>query len=257
MPIPIKSDKEIELMKEAANILIETHEKVAQHIRPGITTKELDDIAEKHILSKHAVPSFKGYGGFPASACISINEEVVHGIPGSRKVKQGDIVSIDLGVYYKGYHSDAARTYPVGDVSPDVLKLIEVTRQCFFEGLKYAKAGNHLGQVCLAIQSYAEAHGFGVVRDLVGHGIGKDLHESPEVPNFKTPGRGIKLQKGMALAIEPMINMGTWQVEFLDDDWTCVTRDRLPSAHYENTIVITDDEPMILTLHLNAKEVIV
>lgn len=248
MSIPIKSDQEIALMKEAAEILIEAHEKVAECIKPGITTKELDTVAEKFIKSKNAIPSFKGYGGFPASACISINEEVVHGIPGTRKIQQGDIVSIDLGVYYKGYHSDAARTYPVGDVSPDVLRLIEVTKQSFFEGLKYAKSGNHLGQVSLAIQEYAEGHGFGVVRDLVGHGIGKNLHESPEVPNYKTPGRGVKLQKGMTLAIEPMINLGTWQVKILDDDWTCVTRDGLPSAHYENTIVITDGDPMVLTL---------
>ncbi len=248
MPIPIKSDEEIKLMQESADILIAAHELVAQHIKPGVTTKQLDTIAEKFILSKHGIPSFKGYGGFPASACISINEEVVHGIPGARKIQEGDIVSVDLGVYYKGYHSDAARTYPVGDVSPDVLQLIEVTKQSFFEGLKYAKAGNHLGQISKAIQDYAESFGYGVVRDLVGHGIGKELHEQPQVPNYKEPGRGIKLQKGMALAIEPMINMGTWQVKCLSDDWTFVTRDGLPSAHYENTIVITDDEPLILTL---------
>lgn len=248
MPIPIKSDQEIRLMQEAAHILSEAHEVVAQHVKAGITTKELDDIAEKYIRSKNAIPSFKGYCGYPASACISINEEVVHGIPGTRKIKDGDIVSIDLGVYYKGYHADAARTYPVGDVSPDVLQLIEVTKQSFFEGLKYAKAGNHLGQISAAIQQYVEKHGYSVVRDLVGHGIGKELHEEPQVPNYKTPGRGVKLQKGMALAIEPMVNMGTWQVRCLDDDWTFVTRDGLPSAHYENTIIITDDEPLVLTL---------
>ncbi|MEF9960512.1 type I methionyl aminopeptidase [Niameybacter sp.] len=248
MPIPIKSDEEIKLMQESAQILIEAHELVAKHVKPGVTTKELDQVAYKFITSKHAIPSFKGYGGYPASACVSINDEVVHGIPGARKLKQGDIVSVDLGVYYKGYHSDAARTYPVGDVSPDVLKLIEVTKQCFFEGLKYAKAGNHLGQISKAIQDYAESFGYGVVRDLVGHGIGEALHEDPQVPNYKAPGRGVKLEKGMALAIEPMINMGTYQVKCLDDDWTFVTRDGLPSAHYENTIVITDDEPMILTL---------
>lgn len=253
MPIPIKSDAEIKLMQESAQILIEAHELVAKHIRPGVTTKELDQVAYKFITSKHAIPSFKGYCGYPASACISINEEVVHGIPGARKIKQGDIVSVDLGVYYKGYHSDAARTYPVGDVSPDVLKLIEVTKQCFFEGLKYAKAGNHLGQISKAIQDYAESFGYGVVRDLVGHGIGEELHEDPQVPNYKAPGRGVKLEKGMALAIEPMINMGTYQVQCLDDDWTFVTRDGLPSAHYENTIVITDDEPLILTLRSEEK----
>lgn len=250
MPIPIKSDAEIKLMQESAQILIEAHELVAKHIKPGVTTKELDQVAYKFITSKNAIPSFKGYCGYPASACISINDEVVHGIPGARKLKQGDIVSVDLGVYYKGYHSDAARTYPVGDVSPDVLQLIEVTKQCFFEGLKYAKAGNHLGQISKAIQDYAESFGYGVVRDLVGHGIGEELHEDPQVPNYKAPGRGVKLEKGMALAIEPMINMGTYQVQCLDDDWTFVTRDGLPSAHYENTIVITDDEPLILTLRL-------
>jgi methionyl aminopeptidase len=248
MSISIKSDKEIGLMQESANILIGAHEIVAKHLEPGITTKELDTIAEKYIRSMGGVPSFKGYGGFPASACISINEEVVHGIPGARKVKPGDIVSIDLGVYYKEYHSDAARTYPVGEVSPDALQLIEVTKQSFFEGLKYARAGNHLGQICSAIQAYAESFGYGVVRDLVGHGIGRALHESPEVPNFKVPGRGVRLEKGMALAIEPMINLGSWQVNILEDDWTCVTRDGLPSAHYENTIVITDGDPLILTL---------
>ncbi len=253
MPIPIKSDAEIKLMQESAQILIEAHELVAKHIKPGVTTKELDQVAYKFITSKNAIPSFKGYCGYPASACISINDEVVHGIPGARKLKQGDIVSVDLGVYYKGYHSDAARTYPVGDVSPDVLQLIEVTKQCFFEGLKYAKAGNHLGQISKAIQDYAESFGYGVVRDLVGHGIGEELHEDPQVPNYKAPGRGVKLEKGMALAIEPMINMGTYQVQCLDDDWTFVTRDGLPSAHYENTIVITDDEPLILTLRSEEK----
>lgn len=248
MPIPIKSDKEIVLMKEAAQILIEAHELVASHVRPGVTTKELSDVADKFIVSRGAKPSFKGYCGYPAAACVSVNEEVVHGIPGARKIQEGDIVSVDLGVYYKGYHSDAARTYPVGDVSPDVLQLIEVTKQSFFEGLKYAKAGNHLGQISLAIQQYAERFGYGVVRDLVGHGIGQELHEEPQVPNYKAPGRGVKLQKGMALAIEPMINMGTYQVREIGDGWTFVTRDGLPSAHYENTIIITDDEPLILTM---------
>lgn len=255
MPIPIKSDEEIKLMQESADILIAAHALVASHIKPGVTTKQLDRIAEKFIISKHAVPSFKGYHGYPGSACISVNDEVVHGIPGNRKLQDGDIVSVDLGVYYKGYHSDAARTYPVGDVSPDVLQLIEVTKQSFFEGLKYAKAGNHLGEISQAIQQYAESFGYGVVRDLVGHGIGKALHEEPQVPNYKDRGRGVKLQKGMALAIEPMINMGTWQIRILEDDWTCVTRDGLPSAHYENTIVITDGEPLILTLRNENDEV--
>lgn len=248
MAIHIKSDSEINLMREAAEILIEAHELVASHIKIGITTKELDQIAEKFIKGKNAIPSFLNYHGYPASACISINEEVVHGIPGNRKLQDGDIVSVDLGVYYKGYHSDAARTYAVGEVSADKLKLIKVTEESFFEGLKYAKPGYHLNDISSAIGSYAEKHGYGVVRDLVGHGIGKQLHEEPQVPNYNTPRRGPKLQKGMVLAIEPMINMGTWQVRVLDDDWTFVTRDGSPSAHYENTVVITDDIPEILTL---------
>ena len=248
MAIHIKSADEISLMREAAEILIEAHNLVAAHVKEGITTKELDEIAEKFIRSKNAYPSFLNYHGYPGSACISINEEVVHGIPGKRKLQEGDIVSVDLGVYYKGYHSDAARTYPVGTVDADKLDLIRVTEECFFEGLKYAKPGNHLSDISLAIQRHAEAHGYGVVRDLVGHGIGKQLHEEPQVPNYKTPGRGPKLQKGMVLAIEPMINMGTWQVRVLEDDWTFVTRDGSVSAHYENTVVITDDIPEILTL---------
>lgn len=248
MAIHIKSADEISLMREAAEILIEAHDLVAAHIKEGITTKELDTIAEKFIKSKDAYPSFLNYHGYPGSACISINDEVVHGIPGERKLQEGDIVSVDLGVYYKGYHSDAARTYPVGTVDAAKLDLIKVTEECFFEGLKYAKPGNHLSDISSAIQRHAEAHGYGVVRDLVGHGIGKQLHEEPQVPNYKTPGRGPKLQKGMVLAIEPMINMGTWQVRVLEDDWTFVTRDGSVSAHYENTVVITDDIPEILTL---------
>ena len=248
MAIHIKSDHEINLMREAAEILIEAHELVAQHIRVGVTTKELDHVAEKFIKSKNAYPSFLNYNGYPASACISINEEVVHGIPSKRKLQEGDIVSVDLGVYYKGYHSDAARTYAVGKISDDKLKLMKVTEESFFEGLKYAKPGYHLNDISSAIGAYAEKHGYGVVRDLVGHGIGKQLHEEPQVPNYNTPRRGPKLQKGMVLAIEPMINMGTCEVRVLDDDWTFVTRDGSPSAHYENTVVITDDIPEILTL---------
>lgn len=248
MAIHIKSADEISLMREAAQILIEAHNLVAAHIKEGVTTNELDAVAREFIKSKNAYPSFLNYNGYPASACVSINEEVVHGIPGKRSLKSGDIVSIDLGVYYKGYHSDAARTYPVGTVDSATLDLIRVTEECFFEGLKYARPGNHLKDISKAIQKHAEAHGYGVVRDLVGHGIGKQLHEEPQVPNFKTPGRGPKLQKGMVLAIEPMINLGTWQVRVLEDDWTFVTRDGSPSAHYENTVVITDDIPEILTL---------
>ncbi len=248
MAIHIKSEEEICLMREAAGILIEAHELLAKNIQVGITTKELDKMAENFIRSKNAYPSFLNYSGYPASACISINEEVIHGIPGDRVIQSGDIVSIDLGVYYKEYHSDAARTYAVGNVSEDKLKLIEVTEECFFQGLKFAKPGYHLNDISAAIGDYARSFGYGVVKDYVGHGVGRKLHEEPQVPNYKTPRRGPKLQKGMVLAIEPMINLGTWQVKILEDDWTVVTRDGSPSAHYENTVVITDDIPEILTL---------
>ncbi|OOB78017.1 MAG: type I methionyl aminopeptidase [Epulopiscium sp. Nele67-Bin001] len=254
MAISIKSPREINLMKESADILIAAHKLIAQNVRVGVTTKELDSLADKFIRSKNAIPSFKGLYGYPASACISINEEVVHGIPSNRKLKSGDIVSIDMGVLYKGYHSDAARTYPIGEVAPEVLQLVKVTKESFFEGLKFAKAGNHLGQISLAIQTHCENYGYGVVRDLVGHGIGKSLHEDPQVPNYKQPGRGVKLKEGMTLAIEPMINLGTWQVQTLSDGWTVVSRDGLPSAHYENTIVITDGEPLILTLDASEED---
>ena len=248
MAISIKSDAEIDKMRQAADILIKTHELIASHIRAGITTEELDNIAESYIVSQGAIPSFKDYGGYPATICASINDEVVHGIPSNRKLQQGDIISVDIGVYFKGYHSDAARSYGIGELSPDMQKLIDVTKQSFYEGLKFAKDGHHLSEVSQAIQKYVESNGFSVVRDLVGHGIGKELHEEPQIPNYKTPGRGPKLRKGMVLAIEPMVNMGTWEVNVLSDDWTVVTRDGMPSAHYENTIVITDDEPEILTI---------
>lgn len=254
MAISIKTQREINLMQESADILIAAHKYLANFIKIGITTKELDTLADKFIRSHNGVPSFKGLYGYPASACISINEEVVHGLPCNRRLKNGDIVSIDMGVLYKGYHSDAARTYPVGEVSPETLKLIEVTKQSFFEGIKFAKAGYHLGQICETIQNYVEAHGYGIVRDLVGHGIGKSLHEDPQVPNYKPKGRGTKLKPGMTLAIEPMVNLGTWQVYTLKDNWTFVTRDGLPSAHYENTIVITEAEPLILTLDDKERE---
>lgn len=248
MAISIKSDAEIEKMRQAAEILVKTHELIANHIKVGITTRELDQIAESYIISQGATPSFKGYGGFPATICASINDEVVHGFPSERKLQQGDILSVDAGVYLNGYHSDAARTYGIGELSPDMQKLIDVTKQSFYEGIKFAKEGHHLSEISQAIQRYVESNGFSIVRDLVGHGIGKELHEEPQIPNYKTPGRGPKLRKGMVLAIEPMVNMGTWEVNVLDDDWTVVTRDGMPSAHYENTIVITDGEPEILTI---------
>ena len=255
MAISIKSDAEIEKMRQAADILVKTHELVANHIKVGVTTKELDQIAETYIVSQGAIPSFKDYGGYPATICASVNDEVVHGIPSKRKLQQGDILSVDIGVYLNGYHSDAARSYGIGKLSPDMQKLIDVTKQSFYEGIKFAKAGNHLSEISQAIQRYAESNGFSIVRDLVGHGIGKDLHEEPQIPNYKTPGRGPKLRKGMVLAIEPMVNMGTWEVNVLEDDWTVVTRDGMPSAHYENTIVITDGEPEILTISKEDTEV--
>ncbi len=235
-------------MGEAADILIEAHKYIAKHMNVGITTRELNELADKFIRSYNAVPSFKGLYGYPASACISINEEVVHGLPTERKLKNGDIVSVDMGVFYKGYHSDAARTHAIGNVAPEVLELMKVTKQSFFEAMKFARSGCHLGQISQTIQDYCESHGYGVVRDLVGHGIGKKVHEDPQVPNYKPKGRGVLLEPGMALAIEPMINLGTWQVYVKNDDWTYVTRDGLPSAHYENTIIITENEPLILTL---------
>ena len=246
--INLKSKEEIEIMREAGKIVAETHELLKSAIIPGVSTLELDTIAEENIRKYNAVPSFKGYGGFKGSICASINNEVVHGIPGNKIVKEGDIISIDIGAYYKGYHSDAARTYAVGEVSPEAKQLMEVTKQSFFEGIKFAKAGNHLNDVSKAIGAYAAKFNYGIVRDLVGHGIGTHLHEDPQIPNFPQKRRGIKLMPGMTLAIEPMINLGRADVAWEDDEWTVVTMDGSLSAHYENTILITDGEPEILTL---------
>lgn len=249
MSVTIKSDREIELMREAGRILAIVHEELEQFVRPGITTKDIDRKGEEIIRSYGCIPSFLNYNGYPASICVSINDEVVHGIPNSKRVlKEGDIVSLDAGVIYKGYHSDAARTHAVGEISSEARNLIDVTKNSFFEGIKYAKAGNHLYDISKAIQDYAESYHYGVVRKLVGHGIGKNLHEEPQVPNFKGIGRGIKLEAGMTLAIEPMINIGSYDVRFLSDGWTCVTADKSLSAHYENTVLITDGEPEILSL---------
>lgn len=248
MAITIKTEEQIEKMRIAGKILVELDEMLREMIKPGITTAELDAAAEKFIRDKGAVPTFKGYGGFPGSICTSVNEVVVHGIPGKRVLKEGDIISIDMGSFIHGFNGDCARTYGVGKISEEDQKLIDVTKQSFFEGIKFAKAGNHLNDVSGAIQDYIEKFGFGVVRDYVGHGIGKRLHEDPAVPNYRQKNRGIRLQKGMCLAIEPMVTAGTWQVEVLDDDWTAVTIDGKNAAHYENTIYITDGEPEILTL---------
>lgn len=249
MPITIKSPREIELMTEAGRILEIVHEELEKALRPGMSTLDIDRLGEEVIRSYGCIPSFLNYNGYPASICVSVNDEVVHGIPNSKRVlKEGDIVGLDAGVIYKGYHSDAARTHAIGEVSREAKELIRVTRECFFEGIKYAKEGNYLFEISGAIGKYAREHGFGVVRDLCGHGIGAQLHEAPEIPNYEMNRRGVRLRKGMTLAIEPMINIGTHTVKWLDDDWTVVTADGSLSAHYENTVLITDGEPVLLTL---------
>ena len=249
MAITIKSEREIQLMRESCKLLAKVHEEMAKIIRPGISTYDIDKLGDQLIRGFGCTPNFLNYNGFPASICVSVNEEVVHGIPNKHRILQeGDIVSLDCGLIYKGYHSDAARTYAVGEVSPEVQQLMDVTKQAFFEGIKYAKAGNHLFDISNAIDDYVSGFGYGIVRELVGHGIGTVLHEDPQIPNFRQNRRGPKLYPGMTLAIEPMINMGRADVEWLDDDWTVVAEDGLPSAHYENTILITEGEPEILTI---------
>lgn len=249
MAVSIKSEREIGLMRESCKILAEVHAKLGEAIRPGISTWEIDALGEKLIRSYGCVPNFLHYNGYPASICVSVNNEVVHGIPSKDRIlEEGDIVSLDAGLIYKGYHSDAARTYPVGKISEEAAQLIEVTRQSFFEGIKYAKEGCHLYDISNAIDAYCKKFGYGIVRDLVGHGIGTSLHEDPQIPNFRQWKRGIRLKAGMTLAIEPMINMGSYGVEWLDDDWTVVTADGSLSAHYENTVLITQGEPEFLTL---------
>lgn len=245
--IILKSKKEIQFMREAGKIVAETHEILKAAITPGISTLELDKIAEENIRKYNATPSFKGYGGFPGSICSSINEEVVHGIPGNKTLKEGDIISLDVGAYYKGYHSDSAKTQGVGMISEEDRKLIEVTKESFYEGIKFAKLGYRLSDISHAIQAHVEKHGFSVVRDLVGHGVGTELHEAPQIPNYGPPGKGPRLQAGMVLAIEPMINAGSYHVKTLRDGWTIVTIDNKKSAHYEHTIAITEDEPIILS----------
>ena len=249
MSVSIKSAREIALMRESGRILAEVHERLGEEIKPGISTYEIDQIGEKMIRGYGCPPSFLNYNGYPASICVSVNDEVVHGIPSKKRIlKEGDIVSLDAGVIWKGYHSDAARTHAVGKISKEAQDLIDATRQSFYEGLKMAKSGNHLNDISKAIDFYISSFGYGIVRDLVGHGVGSDLHEDPQIPNFAQRRRGVKLRPGMTLAVEPMINMGGWKVEWLDDDWTVVTKDGSLSAHYENTILITDGEPEILTI---------
>lgn len=250
MSIIIKTEQEIELIRESCRLLAIVHKELEEFIRPGISTKDIDIKGDQLIRKLGGIPNFLHYNGYPASICVSVNEEVVHGIPNKhRKLQEGDIVSLDAGLIYKGYHSDAARTHAVGKISPEVRQLIDVTRQSFFEGIKMAKAGNHLFDISNAIAAYIRPYGYGIVRDLVGHGVGTRLHEDPQIPNFAQMRRGPRLRAGMTLAIEPMINMGRADVEWLDDNWTVVAEDGLPSAHYENTILITDGEPEILTLY--------
>lgn len=245
--IILKSDKEISYMRDAGKIVAETLIEVKKAVKPGITTLELDQIAEKYIKGRGAIPAFKGYHGFPGNICASINEEVVHGIPGLRKLKNGDNVSIDIGAVINGYNGDAAITVGVGEVDAELQKLLDVTEQSLYKGIEKAVAGNRLSDISHAVQSYAESYGYGVVRDYVGHGIGRNMHEDPQIPNYGAPGRGPRLKTGMTLAIEPMINMGTFEVEALDDDWTVVTQDGKPSAHFEHTVAITSDGTEILT----------
>ena len=247
--IKIKNSDELNLMREAGKITGGALALAEQSVRPGMTTAHLDSLIHGFIVSHGAVPSFLHYNGFPASACISVNEEVIHGIPGTRVIRDGDLVKVDVGACYKGYHGDAARTICVGAVPEEAKRLTEVTRQSFFEGIKYAAPGNRLGDISHAIQEYAENAGYGVVRDFVGHGVGAHLHEDPEVPNFGRAGRGCRLYENMTLAIEPMINVGTFEVEVLDNDWTVVTEDGKLSAHYENTVIITANGAEILTAY--------
>lgn len=250
--ITIKSAADIEKMDEAGRIVEETLNLLAKSAEIGMTTQELDDIAASYIKSRGAEASFLNYNGYPKSICTSINEQVVHGIPGKYRLKDGDILSLDVGAYKNGFHGDAARTVLIGNVSEETQKLVRVTKECFFEGIRFAKPGNRISDIAKAIQAHAESHGYGVVRDLVGHGIGRQMHEDPEVPNFWDAahfGRGVRLEAGMTIAIEPMINMKTARVLQLSDGWTIVTADGKPSAHYENTILITEGEPVLLTLH--------
>ena len=246
--IPIKNDREISMMRRACRITAAARALAGEMVRPGVTTKEIDKAVHDFIVSQGATPSFLNYSGYPASACISVNNTVIHGIPDGRVLKDGDIVSIDVGAYVGGFHGDCAATFACGEISPEAKKLIEVTRQSFFEGIQFARQGNRVSDISHAVQSYVEANGFSVVRAFIGHGVGANLHEEPEVPNFGKPGRGPRLIKGMTIAVEPMVNVGTHEVRVLKDGWTTVTADGKLSAHYENTVLITDGEPEILTV---------
>lgn len=246
--IILKSSREIALMREAGRIVAQVHAAIRDAIRPGVTTRELDQLAEEQIRRAGGIPTFKGYRGYPACICASVNDEVVHGIPGPRRLQEGDIVAIDLGVTYKGYVADAAYTWPVGQVSPEAARLLRVTQEALERAIAQCWPGKHLGDIGHAVQSYVEAHGFNVVRDYTGHGIGANMHEDPQVPNYGRPGTGVQLRAGMVLAIEPMVNAGTWEVRTLPDRWTVVTVDGSYSAHFEHTVAITDHGPEVLTL---------
>lgn len=246
--IAIKNEHELQSMRQACKITAAARALAGEMVRPGVTTKQIDKAVHDYIVSQGAKPSFLGYGGFPGSACVSVNEVVIHGIPDGYVLKDGDIVSVDVGAYYKGFHGDCAATFACGTISQEAQRLIDVTRQSFYEGIKYAKRGYRVSDISHAVQKHVESNGFSVVRTFVGHGVGAQLHEEPEVPNFGAPGRGPRLLPGMTLAIEPMVNMGTHEVRVLKDRWTTVTADGKLAAHYENTVLITDGEPEILTV---------
>lgn len=245
--IPIKSEKDLEMLRLAGSILSRIMQKLQASIRPGITTAKIERLAQDEAQAEDVILAFKGYKGFPASICTSINEEIVHGIPSDRQLKEGDIVSLDVGIDYKGYFSDAAVTLSIGEVDRHLKKLIEITKKSLSEGIRQARPGNHVLDISYAIQNYVEKNGFSVVRQFVGHGIGFSLHEEPEIPNFGRPHQGAVLKSGMVLAIEPMVNMGTWESETLDNGWTAVTKDRQPSAHFEHTVAVTENGPEVLT----------
>ena len=246
--IPIKNEREISVMRRACKITAAARALAGEMVRPGVTTKEIDKAVHDFIVSQGATPSFLNYSGYPASACISVNNTVIHGIPDSRVLKEGDIVSVDVGAKWGGFHGDCAATFACGEISLEAKKLIEVTRQSFFEGVKFARQGYRISDIGHAVQTYVEANGFSVVRSFIGHGVGEHLHEEPEVPNYGKPGRGPRLIRGMTIAVEPMVNAGTFDVKVLKDGWTTVTADGKLSAHYENTVLITDGEPEILTV---------
>ena len=246
--IAIKNEHELCVMRQACKITAAARALAGEMVRPGVSTRQIDKAVHDYIVSQGAKPSFLNYHGYPGSACISVNEELIHGIPGNRVLQEGDIVSVDVGAFYKGFHGDCAATFACGSISADAQKLIDVTKQSFFEGIRFARRGHRVSDISHAIQTYVETNGFSVVRSFVGHGVGAQLHEEPEVPNYGAPGRGPRLLPGMTLAIEPMVNVGTHEVRILKDGWTVVTTDGKLSAHYENTVLITDGEPEILTV---------